>query len=85
MRLTARWPSIASIVPFIPLFVLVDGDGAASFPARVPARTGDVVRSFGELVYKGILPEYLQDSLVRLAVGPSGASRWAFRLASWWA
>ena len=29
----------------------------------------EVVRSFGSLVYKGILPEYLQDSMVRLAVG----------------
>jgi len=29
----------------------------------------DVVRAFGSLVYKGILPQYLQDSVVRLAVG----------------
>src|SRR5207245_6379378 len=29
----------------------------------------DVVRSFGALVYKGILPEYLEDSVLRLAVG----------------
>ena len=29
----------------------------------------DVVRSFVDLVYKGILPEYLEDSVARLAVG----------------
>jgi NitT/TauT family transport system permease protein/taurine transport system permease protein len=29
----------------------------------------DVVRAFGTLAYKGILPEYLEDSVVRLAVG----------------
>jgi NitT/TauT family transport system permease protein/taurine transport system permease protein len=29
----------------------------------------DIVRSFGALVYKGILPDYLEDSVVRLAVG----------------
>jgi len=29
----------------------------------------EVVRSFGSLMYKGILPDYLEDSVVRLAVG----------------
>jgi NitT/TauT family transport system permease protein/taurine transport system permease protein len=29
----------------------------------------EVVQSFGSLVYKGILPDYLEDSIVRLAVG----------------
>jgi NitT/TauT family transport system permease protein/taurine transport system permease protein len=29
----------------------------------------EVVQSFGTLVYKGILPDYLEDSIVRLAVG----------------
>ena len=28
-----------------------------------------MIRSFGDLVYKGILPEYLEDSVMRLAVG----------------
>ena len=28
-----------------------------------------MIRSFGDLVYKGILPEYLEDSVTRLAVG----------------
>jgi NitT/TauT family transport system permease protein/taurine transport system permease protein len=29
----------------------------------------DVLRAFGDLTYKGILPQYLQDSVVRLAAG----------------
>ena len=70
LRLTLRWPSIASIVPFIPL---VFACGAVVeilvFPRVFLPGPDDVVRSFSELVYKGILPEYLQDSMVRLAVG----------------
>ena len=70
VRLTARWPSIASIVPFIPLIVawwaVVE---AGVFPRVFLPGPGDVVRSFAELVYKGILPEYLHDSMLRLAVG----------------
>ncbi len=71
VRLTARWPAIASIVPFLPLVALWWArDGAGGVPARCscPAPR-DVVRSFVDLIYKGILPEYLQDSMVRLAVG----------------
>jgi NitT/TauT family transport system permease protein/taurine transport system permease protein len=70
LRLTARWPSIASIVPFIPLVLLwwavVE---AGVFPRVFLPGPADVVRSFADLVYKGILPDYLQDSMVRLAVG----------------
>ena len=70
VRLTARWPSIASIVPFIPivgLWWLVSELGF--FPRSFLPGPVEVVRSFGSLVYKGILPEYLQDSAMRLAVG----------------
>ena len=71
LRLTTRWPSIGSIVPFIPvspLWWIVDR-AARYFRApscRDPRRW--CARS-ASLVYKGILPEYLQDSIVRLAVG----------------
>ncbi len=65
-----RWPAIASIVPFMPLVVLwwavVE---AGVFPRVFLPGPADVARSFADLVYKGILPEYLQDSIVRLAVG----------------
>ena len=70
VRLTARWPSIASIVPFIPLVVAWWAVVEANvFPRVFLPGPGDVGRSLAELVYKGILPEYLQDSMVRLAVG----------------
>jgi taurine transport system permease protein len=70
LRLTVRWPSIASIVPFIPvvgMWWLVTA--LEVFPRVFLPGPWEVVQAFGSLVYKGILPEYLQDSMVRLAVG----------------
>ena len=70
LRLTTHWPSIGTIVPFIPLIVawwIVTE--LQVFPRVFLPGPGEVVRSFGSLVYTGILPEYLQDSLVRLAIG----------------
>ena len=70
MRLTARWPSIGSIAPFIPViaawWIVTE---LQIFPRAFLPGPVEVVRSFGSLVYTGILPEYLQDSMVRLAVG----------------
>ncbi len=69
-RWTARYPAVRAIVPFIPvvaLWAIVAESGMfprAFFPGPV-----EVVRSFGSLMYKGILPDYLEDSIVRLAVG----------------
>jgi taurine transport system permease protein len=70
VRATARFPAVRSIVPFIPvvaLWAIVAYAGV--FPRAFFPAPGDVVRSFGDLIYKGILPEYLQDSVARLAVG----------------
>ena len=70
VRLTARWPSIASFVPFIPVVAvwwIVTELGV--FPRAFLPGPVEVVRSFGSLVYTGILPEYLRDSIMRLAVG----------------
>ncbi len=70
MRSTARWPAIRSVVPFLPvilLWAMVAESGM--FPRAFFPGPLDVVRSFGSLLYKGILPEYLEDSVVRLAVG----------------
>lgn len=70
MRLTARVPAVRSVVPFVPVVVLwaiVAESGL--FPRVFFPGPLDVVRSFGALVYTGILPDYLEDSVVRLAVG----------------
>jgi taurine transport system permease protein len=70
LRLTMRWPVVATIVPFIPLVALwwlvttLEVFPRVFFPG--PA---EVVQSFFTLTYKGILPDYLQDSIVRLVVG----------------
>jgi taurine transport system permease protein len=70
VRLTARWPSIGSIVPFIPVIALWWLVTAMEvFPRVFLPGPAEVARSFAALTYKGILPAYLQDSMVRLAVG----------------
>ncbi len=57
-------------MPFIPLiaawWIVTELE---LFPRVFLPGPVDVARSFGSLVYTGILPEYLQDSMVRLAVG----------------
>lgn len=70
MRATARWPGVRSIVPFVPLIALWWAIAAAEiFPRAFFPGPPEVVRSFLSLMYKGILPEYLADSVLRLAVG----------------
>lgn len=66
----ARSAALRSIAPFIPviaLWAIVAESGM--FPRVFFPGPAEVVSSFGSLVYKGILPEYLEDSVVRLAVG----------------
>ncbi len=70
MRFTARVPAVRSVVPFVPVvaaWALVARAGL--FPRAFFPGPLDVVRSFAALVYKGILPDYLEDSVVRLAIG----------------
>jgi NitT/TauT family transport system permease protein/taurine transport system permease protein len=70
LRLVQRWPSIATLAPFVPLIVAWWAVTEMQvFPRAFLPGPIEVVRSFGSLVYTGILPEYLQDSMVRLAVG----------------
>jgi NitT/TauT family transport system permease protein/taurine transport system permease protein len=61
VRLTARWPSIASLAPFVPVvaawWIVTE---LQIFPRVFLPGPVEVVRSFGSLVYTGILPEYLQ-------------------------
>ena len=93
-RLTRRWPGLGAIIPFIPLLLLWTAiTEAGVFPRAFFPGPADVVRSFVTLTYKGILPDYLQDSLIRLFVGAAvgmalgiplgvliGASRMAHRV-----
>jgi ABC-type nitrate/sulfonate/bicarbonate transport system permease component len=69
-RLTMRWPGVAAIVPFIPVLLLwITVSQAEIFPRAFFPGPSDVARSFVTLTYKGILPDYLQDSLLRLITG----------------
>jgi taurine transport system permease protein len=70
VRLTVRWPVIATLVPFVPLLIAWWAVTAFEvFPRVFLPGPGDVARSFATLMYKGILPDYLEDSMVRLLVG----------------
>jgi taurine transport system permease protein len=70
VRATTAWPGLKSILPFMPLlfgwWLVVELE---VFPRAFLPGPVDVLRSFASLVYKGILPDYLADSIVRLAVG----------------
>jgi NitT/TauT family transport system permease protein/taurine transport system permease protein len=64
---SAVWRTLGPFVPIVALWAVVvrlEVFPRAFFPGPL-----DVVRAFGELIYKGILPQYLQDSVVRLATG----------------
>jgi NitT/TauT family transport system permease protein/taurine transport system permease protein len=95
-RATQRWPGPAAIVPFIPvigLWIAVTESGM--FPRAFLPGPVEVVKAFFSLTYRGILPDYLQDSLLRLITGAAvgmiigiplgiliGSSKWAHRV-SW--
>jgi taurine transport system permease protein len=69
-RATARWPALGAVLPFVPVvaaWAIVAEVGL--FPRAFFPGPADVARAFADLTYKGILPEYLEDSVVRLAVG----------------
>ena len=63
-------PAARTLGPFVPIVaawaVVVE---LGVFPRAFFPGPLEVVRAFGDLVYKGILPAYLQDSVTRLAVG----------------
>ncbi len=69
-----RWldgyPGLKSFLPFVPIILLWAAIAwAAIFPRIFFPSPWDVVVSFASLIYKGILPEYLGDSIVRLTLG----------------
>jgi taurine transport system permease protein len=66
----ARWPALAALVPFVPVIAIWWAIAAAgTFPRAFFPGPVEVTQSFLTLVYKGILPAYLEDSVGRLAVG----------------
>jgi NitT/TauT family transport system permease protein/taurine transport system permease protein len=70
MRWTDRLPALRAFVPFIPIIALWAIVAELEvFPRVFFPGPAEVVRSFVTLTYKGILPAYLEDSLVRLVVG----------------
>jgi NitT/TauT family transport system permease protein/taurine transport system permease protein len=93
-RATQRWPGLAAIVPFIPVIALWTAVAESGlFPRAFFPGPVEVVKAFVTLTYKGILPDYLQDSLLRLITGAAvgmaigiplgiliGTSRWAHRV-----
>ena len=70
VRWTARYPALASLVPFVPVVALWAAvAGAGIFPRVFFPGPIEVVQKFGTLMANGILPAYLEDSVLRLAVG----------------
>ena len=70
VRTSAKWPVLQTLAPFVPVVALWWGVAAwGPFPPAFFPSPMDVMRAFGALVYKGILPEYLGDSVARLAAG----------------
>ena len=70
LRLAAKFPIVQTILPFIPLVIawaLVTEFQV--FPRAFLPGPMDVINAFGTLTYKGVLTQYLEDSVVRLAVG----------------
>lgn len=69
-RWTVRWPGLAALVPFVPVVALWWAVAAAEvFPRAFFPGPADVARAFVLLTWKGILPDYLADSVGRLLVG----------------
>jgi ABC-type nitrate/sulfonate/bicarbonate transport system permease component len=75
MRWTARAPGVRALVPFLPIVAawgLIAEAGI--FPRVFFPGPAEVVRSFARLIYTGILPEYLEDSTIRLALGAAAGT-----------
>ncbi len=68
----ALWdlPLVRTLGPFVPIVLVWWIVAAANlFPSAFFVGPDTVVASFGDLIYKGILPGYVGDSLVRLGTG----------------
>ncbi|MBI3456502.1 MAG: ABC transporter permease [Candidatus Rokubacteria bacterium] len=70
VRWTAAHPGVRALLPFVPVVALWAAVAASGiFPPVFFPGPLQVIRVFASLTYKGILPDYLEDSVLRLAVG----------------
>jgi taurine transport system permease protein len=70
VRWSVRNPALAALVPFIPVIALWAAVAESGlFPRAFFPGPFEVVKSFGTLMANGILPAYLEDSVLRLASG----------------
>jgi len=70
VRWSTRNPALASLVPFVPVVALWAAVAQSGlFPPVFFPGPLVVIEKFGTLMANGILPAYLEDSVVRLAVG----------------
>jgi taurine transport system permease protein len=70
VRASARHPSLAALVPFVPVVALWAAVAQSGlFPPVFLPGPVEVVQKFGTLMANGILPAYLEDSVIRLAAG----------------
>lgn len=75
LRGAARRPGLRAVAPFVPvvaLWALVAAAGV--FPPVFFPGPMAVVTTFASLTWKGILPAYLEDSALRLAVGAAAGT-----------
>jgi taurine transport system permease protein len=70
VRLMARYPALAALLPFVPVVALWAAVAASGlFPPVFLPGPVEVVQKFITLMGNGILPAYLEDSVLRLAAG----------------
>ena len=70
VRWSTRFPALASLVPFVPVVALWAAVAQSGlFPPVFFPGPLVVIEKFGTLMANGILPAYLEDSVVRLVVG----------------
>ncbi|HEV8676705.1 MAG TPA: ABC transporter permease [Methylomirabilota bacterium] len=75
VRWTVTHPALGAALAFAPVVLLWAAVAAAGvFPRVFFPGPAEVVRAFASLTYKGILPAYLEDSLIRLAAGAAAGT-----------
>ena len=72
VRWSTHYPVLAALVPFVPVVALWAAVARSGlFPPVFFPGPMVVIQKFGTLMANGILPAYLEDSVIRLAAGPA--------------